>query len=332
MPFRQPSQTALRDVPQKESLLLFHSIVCYTNFVTATPHQLLDEFLNFLKVEKGLSLNTLESYQRDLFKYLNFIEEKYPNRSFLSLDKAVALAFLVYLHKQKLSSKSIMRNLVTLRVFYRFLLSQRMIDINPVHDIEAPKIWRTLPEVLTIAEVEKLISQPDIKTPLGIRDRAMLELLYASGLRISELITLELNDIQFDAGYLKAKGKGAKERVIPFGRSAHSMLQKYLDEVRKHWDPLHQLPVLFLSQQRKKLSRQNVWLILKKYALTGGLSKNIYPHILRHSFATHLLERGADIRSVQMMLGHSDISTTQIYTHVSQGRLHEVYKKFHPRS
>lgn len=295
-------------------------------------HALLDEFLNFIKVEKGLSLNTLESYQRDLFKYLDFAQEKYPNKNFLSLDKAAVLAFLVFLHKQKLSSKSIARNLVTLRVFYKFLLSQRYIEVNPVHDIESPKVWRTLPDVLTLAEVEKLLSQPDQNTLLGIRDRAMLELLYASGLRISELITLELNDIHFDSGYLKAKGKGAKERVIPFGRVAATALQKYLEEVRKKWDPLHQEPILFLSQQKKRLTRQNAWLVLKKYALKTGLTKNIYPHILRHSFATHLLERGADIRSVQMMLGHSDISTTQIYTHVSQGRLHEVYKKFHPRS
>ncbi len=295
-------------------------------------HALLDEFLNSLKVEKGLSKNTLESYQRDLFKYFDFVEEKYPKKDFLSLDKAAVLAFLVTLHKQKLSSKSIARNLVTLRVFYKFLLSERHMDVNPVHDIESPKVWRTLPEVLTLAEVERLLSVPDLKTPLGVRDRAMLELLYASGLRISELITLELNDIHFESGYLKAKGKGAKERVIPFGRSAQTALQHYLEEIRKKWDPLHQDPILFLSQQKKKLTRQTVWLVLKKYALKAGLTKNIYPHILRHSFATHLLERGADIRSVQMMLGHSDISTTQIYTHVSQGRLHEVYKKYHPRS
>ncbi|MBI3019640.1 MAG: site-specific tyrosine recombinase XerD [Deltaproteobacteria bacterium] len=300
--------------------------------MSVSPHHVLDEFLNSLKVEKGLSKNTLESYQRDLFKYLDFVEEKYPNKNFLSLDKAAILAFLVFLHKQKLSSKSIARNLVTLRVFYKFLLSQRHIGVNPVHDIESPKVWRTLPDVLTFTEVEKLLSQPDQKTPLGVRDQAMLELLYASGLRISELIMLELNDIHFESGYLKARGKGAKERVIPFGRSAQSALQKYLEEVRKKWDPLHQDPVLFLSQQRKKLTRQNVWLVLKKYALKAGLTKNIYPHILRHSFATHLLERGADIRSVQMMLGHSDISTTQIYTHVSQGHLHQIYKKFHPRS
>ena len=316
---------------KNKSVFLFHTIVCYIHFVTVSPHQVLDEFLNSLKVEKGLSHNTLESYQRDLFKYFDFVEKKYPNRNFFSLDKAAVLAFLVTLHQQKLSSKSIARNLVTLRVFYKFLLSQRYMDVNPVHDIESPKVWRTLPEVLTIAEVESLLLQPDLKTPLGIRDKAMLELLYASGLRISELITLELNDIHFESGYLKAKGKGAKERVIPFGRSAQMALQTYL-ETRKKWDPLHQDPILFLSQQKKKITRQNVWLVLKKYALKAGLIKNIYPHILRHSFATHLLERGADIRSVQMMLGHSDISTTQIYTHVSQGRLHEVYKKFHPRS
>ena len=288
--------------------------------------QYLDEFLNFLKVEKGLSLNTLESYQRDLFKYFNFLGKKSMSQ------KASVLAFLVHLHKQKLSSKSIARNLVALRVFFKFLLLQKYIDENPTRDIEAPKTWRTLPEVLTLSEVEKLISEPDLKTSLGMRDRAILELLYASGLRISELTGLELTDVHFDVGYLKAKGKGAKERIVPFGGSARGFLERYLNEVRKLWDPHRQISPFFLSQQRKKLSRQNVWLLLKKYALSAELSKNIYPHILRHSFATHLLERGADIRAVQLMLGHSDISTTQIYTHVSRERLQEVYKKYHPRS
>lgn len=301
-----------------------------------SPDALLDEFLNFLKIEKGLSKNTLESYQRDLFKYFDFVESEYLKRTeaskFLSLNKSAILAFLVHLHKQKLSSRSIARNLVTLRVFYKFLLLQKYIEENPTKDIDSPKTWRTLPKVLTFDEVESLLKEPKLNSPLGVRDRAILELLYACGLRITELVNLELDDVHFDAGYLKAKGKGSKERVIPFGKSADQYLRKYLNEVRKQWDPMNQIQTFFLSRLTKKVSRQNVWLLLKKYALSAGIAKNIYPHILRHSFATHLLERGADIRSVQLMLGHSDISTTQIYTHVNRERLKEVYKKFHPRS
>ncbi len=292
----------------------------------------IDEFLTSLKIEKGLSPNTLESYQRDLHKYANFIEKKYSDKKLITLGKSAILAFLVHLHKEKLSSKSIARNLVTLRVFFKFLMIQKYIDNNPTKDIESPKTWRRLPEVLTVSEVQIILEQPDLSTSLGIRDRAMLEILYASGLRISELIGLEMNDVHFDSGYLKARGKGAKERVVPFGKSAFEYLRKYVNDVRKTWDPLQQNSIFFLSRLGQKLTRQSVWLLLKKYALKAGIAKNIYPHILRHSFATHLLERGADIRSVQLMLGHSDISTTQIYTHVSRDHLKEIYKKYHPRS
>ena len=294
--------------------------------------QMLDEFLDYIKVEKGLSMNTLESYQRDLHKYLEFLSKRYPDQKFLGLGKNAILAFLVELHKEKLSSKSIARNLVSVRVFYKFLLSQKYLKDNPAREIESPKIWRTLPQVLTIEEVNRLLSQPDLKIKQGIRDRAILELLYASGLRISELTGLKSSDIHFDVGYLKTFGKGSKERVVPFGDSAKEFMEKYLEEVRKEWDPQQQNPIFFLSRLCKKLTRQAVWLLLKKYALPARVSKNIFPHILRHSFATHLLERGADLRAVQMMLGHSDISTTQIYTHVNREHLHQVYKKYHPRS
>ena len=297
-----------------------------------TTDRYLDQFLDYIKVERGLSLNTIESYQRDLNKYFRFLRQKYPNQDFLVLGKSAVLSYLVKLHQEKLSGKSIARNLVTIRVFYKFLILHNFINENPAHDIDSPKTWRTLPKVLTLDEVDQLLGQTDLSTKQGIRDRAIMELLYASGLRISELTSLKTQDIQFDMGYLKVLGKGAKERIVPFGDASKSMMQRYLDEVRQGWDPQHQVPIFFLSRQRKKLTRQSVWLMIKKYAMKAALSKNISPHILRHSFATHLLERGADLRAVQMMLGHADISTTQIYTHVDKERLREVYKKFHPRS
>ena len=293
---------------------------------------LVEAFLDTVKVEKGLSLNTIESYQRDLSKFSAFTQKKYPKKRFLSLEKEAVLAFLVHLHKQKLSSKTIARHLVTLRVFYKYLLSSGHVKQNPTQDVESPKIWRKLPEFLTLSEIDQLLNQPDLATTQGIRDRAILELLYASGLRITELVTLKTANLHFDTGYLKAKGKGAKERVVPFGGSARRYLEKYIDKVRPELDPTQSNPSLFLSKLKRKMSRQSVWMLLKKYALLAGLKKNIFPHILRHSFATHMLERGADIRAVQMMLGHADISTTQIYTHVTKERLHEVYKKYHPRS
>lgn len=293
---------------------------------------LLDEFLNFIKVEKGLSLNTIESYQRDLVKYLEFAQKKNSKEDFLKLGKTVILSYLVELHQQKLSSKSIARNLVSIRVFYKFLLANNYINATPAADIDSPRLWRKLPQVLTLSEVEKLLAQPDLSIPRGVRDRAILELLYASGLRISELILLKTGELFFDQGYVKAYGKGAKERVVPFGESARLALERYRNEARIKWDPLHQISYFFLSQQRDKMTRQNVWMMIKKYAFLAQLSGKISPHTLRHTFATHLVERGADLRAVQMMLGHVDIATTQIYTHVNREHLYDIYKKFHPRS
>lgn len=296
-----------------------------------SPELFLDEFLNFIKVEKGLSLNTIESYQRDLFKYIDFTRKKFPKDDFLKLGKSAILSYLVELHQQKLSSKSIARNLVSIRVFYKFLLASGYMEETPVADIDSPKLWRKLPDVLTLGDVEKLLSQPSLSTPKGIRDRAILELLYASGLRISELTFLKTEALFFDQGYLKAYGKGARERIVPFGESARTSMDRYQSEVRKKWDPLGAIPYFFLSQHKKKMTRQNVWTLMKKYTRLSGLSLKISPHTLRHTFATHLLERGADLRAVQMMLGHVDIATTQIYTHVNREHLYDVYKKFHPR-
>jgi integrase/recombinase XerD len=302
--------------------------------VGSSADLLLDEFLNFIKVEKGLSLNTIESYQRDLIKYIGFIEKKFPKESFLNLGKAAILSYLVELHKQKLcerrlSSKTIARNLVSIRVFYKFLFANNHINDTPALDIDSPRLWRNLPRVLTYPEVERLLSQPSPSNPQGIRDRAMLELLYASGLRVSELTFLKTENLFFDEGYLKVYGKGSKERVVPFGEPAALALESYRNKVRIQWDPLHQIPYFFLSRKKDKMTRQNVWTLIKKYALSAGI--DISPHTLRHTFATHLLERGADLRAVQMMLGHVDIATTQIYTHVNREHLYDVYKKFHPR-
>lgn len=292
---------------------------------------LLDEFLNFIKVEKGLSLNTIESYQRDLLKYIGFTEKKFPKEEFLKLGKGAILSYLVELHQQKLSSKSIARNLVSIRVFYKFLLANNHIHDTPAADIDSPRLWRKLPQALTLSQVERLLAQPSPSLPRGIRDRAILELLYASGLRISELTLLKTENLFFDEGYVKVYGKGSKERVVPFGESARLALDGYRNSVRIQWDPLHQISYFFLSQQKDKMTRQNVWTLIKKYALSAGLSISISPHTLRHTFATHLVERGADLRAVQMMLGHVDIATTQIYTHVNREHLCDVYKKFHPR-
>ncbi|MBI4041544.1 MAG: site-specific tyrosine recombinase XerD [Deltaproteobacteria bacterium] len=290
----------------------------------------LDEFLNAIRVENGVSFNTVSAYQRDLKSYLAFLDRKRENPSLLKVQKQFIFGYLVELHRKQLSAKTIARHLISLRNFYKFLVRQGYIACNPTADIESPKVWRKLPEVLTLQEVNRLLETASPQTPQGLRDRTMLELLYASGLRISELTNLEIGHLDLALGTLKVKGKGNKYRLVPFGASCRQYLEKYLTEVRM---PLSvENNDVFLSRFQKKLSRQSVWMMLKKGALKAGLSKNIYPHILRHSFATHLLEGGADIRAVQLMLGHVDISTTQIYTHVSRDRLHQVLKKFHPRS
>ena len=293
--------------------------------------QHVDQFLNYLRVERGLSPLTLEAYGRDLVKFVRFLGEKGLQETKKVVRRDV-LDFLTFLYAQKLNGKTINRNLVAVRRFFKFLRQENVIETNPTDDVEGPRTWRKIPEVLSIKEVDQLLAVPSGDAPLSIRDAAMLELLYATGLRISELVGLTLNDLNLQVGIVKAYGKGRKERIVPVSDTAMDRLRVYLDKGRGKLLGEVATEALFLNRRGKAMSRQGFWKILKGYALKAGIRKNISPHKLRHSFATHLLERGADLRSVQMMLGHADISTTQIYTHVNKARLKEIHSKFHPRA
>jgi integrase/recombinase XerD len=286
-----------------------------------------------VKVEKGLSSNTVSAYKRDLVKFDAFARKRKLSLEAISRDDLVD--FLAGLYRQKLESRTVARQLVTLRNFFRFAQIQELISVDPSINLESPKIRRTLPGYLRLEEIERLLEQPDEKTPLGLRDRAMLEVLYSTGLRVSELIGLRVSDVDTKVGCVRCIGKGDKERIVPIGRQALVMVEKYL---RKARPPLcgksksTSSPTLFVNRRGTALSRVGVWKILSAYGRRAGLRVAIKPHMLRHSFATHLLERGADLRSVQLMLGHADISTTQIYTHVVEERLKQIYKAHHPRA
>lgn len=293
--------------------------------------QLLDQFLNYLTVERGLSPNTLDSYSRDLIKYLDYLSTKGIKDISKTSDLTI-ISFIATLKNGGLSNRSVARNLTSIRMFYKFLTEDHHINDNPTLNIETPKRELRLPQVLSIEEVDVLLQQPDSSTSLGLRDAAFLELLYATGLRASEIISLALNDINLEAGYLIASGKGSKERLIPIGEVAQNMIKKYLKNSRPTLLKNKQSHHLFTTRSGKSMTRQGFWKLIKKYALAAGIRKKITPHTLRHSFATHLLERGADLRSVQMMLGHSDISSTQIYTHVTTERLKKIHNQYHPRS
>lgn len=293
--------------------------------------QLLDQFLNYLTVERGLSPNTLDSYSRDLIKYLDYLSTKGIKDISKTSDLTV-ISFIATLKNGGLSNRSVARNLTSIRMFYRFLTEDHHINNNPTLNIETPKRELRLPQVLSIEEVDVLLQQPDSSTSLGLRDAAFLELLYATGLRASEIISLALNDINLEAGYLIAYGKGSKERLIPIGEVAQNLIKKYLKNSRPTLLKNKQSHHLFTTRSGKSMTRQGFWKLIKKYALAAGIRKKITPHTLRHSFATHLLERGADLRSVQMMLGHADISSTQIYTHVTTERLKKIHNQYHPRS
>lgn len=293
--------------------------------------QLLDQFLNYLTVERGLSPNTLDSYSRDLIKYLDYLSTKGIKDISKTSDLTI-ISFIATLKNGGLSNRSVARNLTSIRMFYKFLTEDHHINDNPTLNIETPKRELRLPQVLSIEEVDVLLQKPDSSTSLGLRDAAFLELLYATGLRASEIISLALNDINLEAGYLIASGKGSKERLIPIGEVAQNLIKKYLNNSRPTLLKNKQSHHLFTTRSGKSMTRQGFWKLIKKYALAAGIRKKITPHTLRHSFATHLLERGADLRSVQMMLGHADISSTQIYTHVTTERLKKIHNQYHPRS
>jgi integrase/recombinase XerD len=286
-------------------------------------------FLDFLSVEKALAANTILSYGRDLKKFLLFLKKEK-----IDWNRAGEETLVRFIHQQSragLQARSLARLISSLKSFYKFLLLDRLVKKDPTANLSSPRMWLTLPKFLTVAEVENLLSQPDENDPHGIRDKAMLEVLYAAGLRVSELIQLRPADLNLEEGYLVCRGKGGKERVVPLGKSAALATREYLAKVRPQLDKKNQ-SALFLTRLGDPFTRQGIWKLLQEYASRAGLAAGISPHILRHSFATHLLERGADLRSVQMMLGHSQITTTQIYTHVSRDRIRQVYEKYHPRA
>jgi integrase/recombinase XerD len=288
-------------------------------------------FLTHVKVEKGLSANTVAAYQRDLAKFNAFVQKRKLILESVTRDDLVD--FLAGLYKEKLESRTVARHLVTLRNFFRFAQIQELITADPSLNLESPKVRRTLPGYLKLEEVDRLLAQPDAKTALGSRDRAMLEVLYSTGLRVSELIGLRVTDLDAKVGCIRCIGKGDKERIVPAGRKALGMVEKYLRDARPRLlGKGVSTQALFVNRRGDALSRVGVWKILSAYGRRAGLRVGLTPHMLRHSFATHLLERGADLRSVQLMLGHADISTTQIYTHVVEERLKQIYKAHHPRA
>jgi integrase/recombinase XerD len=289
------------------------------------------QFLTHVRVEKGLSANTVAAYQRDLAKFNACAQKRKLTLDGISRDDLVD--FLAGLYREKLESRTVARHLVTLRNFFRFAQIQELIATDPSLNLESPKIRRNLPGYLKLEEVERLLAQPDAKTALGLRDRAMLEVLYSTGLRVSELIGLRVTDLDAKVGCIRCIGKGDKERIVPAGKKALGIVEKYLRDARpKLLGKGVASQSLFVNRSGHSLSRVGVWKILSAYGRRAGLRVALTPHMLRHSFATHLLERGADLRSVQLMLGHADISTTQIYTHVVEERLKQIYKAHHPRA
>lgn len=293
--------------------------------------QLIDAFLDHLTVERGLASNTRIAYRADLAQFTDFLQR----RGIEHLNAAQRQHITEYLlHRRKggLSARSLSRHLAAIRMFCRFLSREKLLAMDVTQTIDSPKLWRTLPHTLDYGEVERLLAVPNTRTKLGLRDRAMLEFMYATGLRVSEVAHIKLGDITFEAGFLRSVGKGNKERIVPIGKHAIEWVQRYLHEARGSLAKAENLGEVFLSTRGKPLSRKTIWVLIKKYARRAGITKNITPHTLRHSFATHLLDGGADLRVVQDLLGHSDVATTQRYTHVSKQRLRAVYTEAHPRA
>lgn len=290
---------------------------------------LLDRFLEYLVVERGLAQNSLEAYRRDLTRYAAYLKGR--RKRVTALDRAEVPRYLLALREAELSPRSVARHLSAIRQFHRFLVREGHAADDPTAHLESPRPWRRLPTVLSSDEVDRLLVPREAKTPQGFRDRAMLELLYASGLRVSELVGLRLADLNLTVGIVRVLGKGDKERLVPLGDAAAESLRAYLTHGRPRMEKRRPSPHLFLGRHGRGLTRQMFWQILKRFVRAAGITKSVSPHTLRHSFATHLLERGADLRSVQLMLGHADIGTTQIYTHLSRAHLKAIYDKYHPR-
>jgi len=295
----------------------------------SSPEDALRLFLEYLTVEKGLAGNTVQSYARDVRKLVDHLKAR--KVALPRVTEEIVVGFIHGESQAGLSARSLARLISALRSFFRFLVLSGFVKTDATAQLTTPSTWLALPKFLTVAEAEALLQAPDEKKPQGVRDRAMLEVLYGSGLRVSELASLKLAEINLEDGFLVCRGKGGKERIVPLGRSSGRAVRRYLAEVRPRFDPGGREEV-FLSRRGRPFTRQGVWKLLRQHAAAAGLAARISPHVLRHSFATHLLERGADLRSVQLMLGHSQITTTQIYTHVSRERLRRVYDKFHPRA
>ena len=290
------------------------------------------KYLDYLFIERGMAQNTLESYSRDLHRYLAFVQ---TNRKISDIDNVtpeIVVDYLTKLREEGLAANSMNRALAALRGFYKYLLREKVIAQNPLAHIELAKVWMKLPETISKEEMKTILAQSGNRNNAAIRNTAMLELLYATGIRVSELINLTMNSINWQVGFLIVMGKGSKERIVPIGRIAYDCIRRYVDEIRPKFMQKKSTDVLFLSRFGKKFTRQGFWKIVVACARQAGLQKKVYPHTFRHSFASHLLEGGADLRTVQVMLGHSDIATTQIYTHITRERLKEVHRKFHPRA
>ncbi|MBX6395060.1 MAG: site-specific tyrosine recombinase XerD [Alicyclobacillaceae bacterium] len=293
--------------------------------------KIIERFIRYLAIEKGLAQNTLASYQKDLLNYAAFLEQS-GCRDWHESNRRLIVAYLAYLQKLGRAPATITRNLASIRSFYQFLTREGLLEADPTAQLDSPKAGKRLPRVLTVEEVERLLAAPDGRSPAGLRDKAMLEVLYATGIRVSELVSLDVIDLNLNMGYVKCYGKGSKERIVPLGSAAIEAAHRYLVDGRPKLVKGADGGALFLNHLGNRLTRQGFWKIIKKYAREAGIQKVITPHTLRHSFATHLLENGADLRAVQEMLGHADISTTQIYTHVTQTRLKDVYLRTHPRA
>lgn len=293
----------------------------------------IEDYIHFIQVERQLSDNTLASYRRDLENYVNFLREAEGMSDLRNVERMTILRHLEQLRMQGKTSRTVARHISSIRSFHQFLLREKRAETDPTVHLEMPTIEQKLPNILSIEEIEALLAAPNRSKPQGVRDVAMLELLYGSGMRISELIALDLANIHLTMGFVRVFGKGGKERIIPLGKSALSALSTYLDGARSQLQGKYpKTDAFFINQRGKRLTRQGCWKLMKEHALKAGIQHELTPHTLRHSFATHLVENGADLRAVQEMLGHADISTTQIYTHISKSRLSEVYKQFHPRA
>ncbi len=289
---------------------------------------LIQEFLNYLTVEKGLAKNTLAAYSQDLSSYHDFMKAK-DAADWGRIKREKILDYLLTQKKKGMSSPTIARRMVALKLFHRFLVKERHLTQDVTSVLDSPKLWKKLPHYLNDKEVEAILNAPDLKKKTGLRDRALLECLYASGMRVSEIVGLTMEQVDLNNAFLRCIGKGSKERIVPIGRTAIAFCEKYLKEVRTQKKALS--PHFFLGRNQKGLSRQFVWMMIRKYARQVGIQKPLTPHTFRHSFATHMLHRGADLRILQELLGHADISTTQIYTHVSRDHLKAVHSRFHPR-